>query len=165
MSKRSLSPSAITQIAVIAAMYAALTVVLSPLSYGMIQIRLAEALMMLCVCRKRWCVALSIGCAAANLFSGMPLDVLFGSLATVIAAFLMYRIKKPLPASLMPALVNGVIIGAELYFFMEVPFWAAFIGVAVGELISVMCIGVPLLTVAAQSDKLRKILYPSKPQP
>ncbi len=161
MSKHNISPSMITQVAVIAAMYTALTVVLSPLSYGMIQIRFAEALMMLCISRKRWCVALSIGCVAANLFSGMPLDVIFGSLATVIAAFLMYRIKKPFPASLMPALINGLIVGAELYFFLDVPFVAAFIGVTIGELISVVCIGLPLLTAAVRSDKLRKILYPS----
>lgn len=158
MSKHKLSPVIITQIALVAAVYAALTVVLAPFSYGAMQVRIAEVLMLLCVYRKRWCVALSLGCFIANLFSGMPADILFGTLATVIAAVLMYCIGKPVIASLIPAVANGLIVGAELHFFYGMPYAATFLGVAAGELIAVALLGLPVMAAAMRSPHVRRLV-------
>ena len=152
---KKITPLAITQIALVAAMYAALTVAFQPLSYGAVQVRFSEALMLLCCYRKRWCAALSAGCMIANLFSGMSLDFIFGTLATVIAAVLMYLIRRPIPASLIPAVANGFIIGAELKFFAGEPFWFSVGSVAVGEIIAVTVIGLPLLWALLRSPVLR----------
>lgn len=158
MSKHKLSPSIITQIALVAAVYTALTVVPAPFSYGAMQVRIAEMLMLLCVYRKRWCVALSLGCLMANLFSGMPVDVVFGTLATVIAAVLMHLIRKPVLASLIPAIINGPIVGAELHFFYGMPYAVAFLGVAAGEVIAVTLLGLPIMTAAMRSPRVRRLV-------
>ena len=148
---RKISVSALSQMAVVAAIYTALTICLAPLSYGALQIRISEALMLLCCYRKRWCVSLTLGCMLANLFSGMAVDFLFGTLATLLAAILMQRIQKPLLAAWIPAVVNGILIGAELFFFMDVPFLPGAAGVAIGELLSVAAVGLPLLHCAKHS--------------
>lgn len=156
--KTKITPLTITEIAVIAALYAVLTVTFEPLSYGAVQVRFSEALMLLCCFRKRWCVGLSLGCMIANIFSGMALDFIFGTLATVIAAVLMYLIRKPVPASFIPAIINGFIIGAELKFFMGEPYWFSFLGVAAGELVAVVVVGLPVLWALMRSAAARRII-------
>ena len=70
---------------------------------------------------------LTVGCVLANISSVAvigPIDMLFGSLASCIAAVLMYMLRRvrifklPVPAALMPALVNGLIVGFEIDFFI-----------------------------------------------
>lgn len=158
MSRTKFSVATITQIGLVAAVYAALTILLTPFSYGAVQVRIAEALMLLCCCRKRWCAALTIGCLIANLFSAMPTDILFGTLATAIAAVLMYRIQKPMIAAFVPAIINGFIIGAQLCLMYKIPFAVAFLGVAAGEAIAVVPIGLPLYHVALHSVAVRKLI-------
>ena len=103
--------------AVIAALYAAMTFVLAPLSFGAVQFRLAEALCVLPVLLSEAVPGLAAGCAIANLLCGAPLsDVLFGTLATLLAAVLTRLLrKKALPALAMPPLVNGLIVGPMVY--------------------------------------------------
>ena len=155
---RKVPVSCIAQIAVVSAIYAALTVFLAPFSYGAVQVRMAEAMMLLCTCRKRWCAAMTIGCMLANLFSGMPVDFLFGTAATLLAALLMYRIKKPVAAAFIPAITNGLLVGAELHLFLDLPFWLGALGVAAGEIISVAVIGLPILRAAKRSKMLAKLI-------
>ncbi|MDD5947150.1 MAG: QueT transporter family protein [Oscillospiraceae bacterium] len=162
MSNPKFSVAVITQVGLVAAVYAALTVLLAPFSYGAVQVRIAEALMLLCCCRKRWCIALSIGCLIANLFSGMPTDILFGTLATVIAAVLMYRIRKPVIAAFVPAVVNGLIVGAQLCLLCDMPFALAFLGVAAGEVIAVVLIGLPLYYGVMRSAAVRRLIDPEE---
>ena len=162
MSNPKFSVAVITQVGLVAAVYAALTVLLAPFSYGAVQVRIAEALMLLCCCRKRWCIALSIGCLIANLFSGMPTDILFGTLATVIAAVLMYRIRKPVIAAFVPAVVNGLIVGAQLCLLCDMSFALAFLGVAAGEVIAVVLIGLPLYYGVMRSAAVRRLIDPEE---
>ncbi len=162
MPKRRFSPAIITQTGLITALYAALTVLLTPFSYGVMQVRIAEALMLLCCCRKRWCVALTLGCLIANLFGGMPTDILFGTLATAIAAVLMYRIRRPVIASLIPAVVNGLIVGAQLHLLYAMPFSLTFWSVTAGELIAVTLIGLPLYTAMLRSAAMRRLICPTE---
>ena len=161
--KHHISALELTQVGIVAAIYAAVTVLLAPLSYLLVQVRISESLMLLCCYRKKWCQALTLGCLIANLFSGMALDMVFGTLATLLAALAMNAVKKPLPASLIPAVVNGIVIGAELYFFMDCPLIPAMLSVAAGELISVVFIGLPLLHAALRSETLRKLIDAPKP--
>lgn len=162
---RTISVSEIAQIAVVAAIYAVMTICLAPLSYGAVQVRLSEVLMLLCIYRKRWCISLTIGCMIANLFSGIAVDFLFGTAATCIAAFLMLAIRKPLPASLIPAVINGLLIGAELRLFADVPFFLGMLGVAAGEIIAVSVIGLPMLRAAQKSDILCRLIgMPRRPK-
>ena len=80
--------------AVIAALYSALTILLSPISYGPLQIRFSEALTILPLLLPEAVIGVTVGCLIANIFGGMWTDMVFGTLATFIAAVLTYLIGK-----------------------------------------------------------------------
>ena len=101
----------ITQGAVIAALYVVLTLVFAPISFGPVQVRIAEALCILPMFTPAAIPGLFIGCLIANLIGGgIILDVIFGSLATLIGAVFGYMLRKnrwlvPLPAVIANALI------------------------------------------------------------
>ena len=111
----------LTTAAIVAAAYAALTIALAPISYGAVQFRVSEALTVLPFFMPCCTWGLWIGCILANLYTGSVVDIVFGSLATLLAALLTARIGKKgstiktrLLGCLMPVVFNAVIIGAVL---------------------------------------------------
>ena len=104
--------------AIIAALYTALTVLLAPLSYGEVQIRFSEAFTLLPVLMPEAVPALLVGCLLANILGGCTIfDIVFGSLATLLAALCTRRLREKFwLAALMPVLFNGVIVGAVVHF-------------------------------------------------
>ncbi|MBQ7757059.1 MAG: QueT transporter family protein [Oscillospiraceae bacterium] len=157
----------ITIMSAVSAIYVVLTIALSGLSYGGIQFRVAEALMLLCVFKKEYCVALSVGCLISNMFSPMPLDMVIGTLATVVAALPMCFVgklydKKPLltlvVASLFPVISNGIIIGLELNFFYGEPLLVSMAQVMFGELVCVSVFGVILFRMISKNNHFMRIL-------
>ena len=120
--------------AIIAALYAALTLLLAPLSYGGIQCRVSEAMTMLPLLLPQAIPGLFVGCLVANLYTCMLTDIVFGSLATLIAAVGTYLLRKrPLPAALCPILANAVIVGLVLSVTNGWPVLLTMLQVAVGE--------------------------------
>ena len=121
------------RVAVIAALYAALTYAQALLFPGTttaaVQFRVSEALNVLALFFPEAIPGLTLGCVISNLYSigqGLPLDMIFGSLATLGATASIYFLRNakikgyPLWAMLMPALWNGIIVGWEIeYFFIE----------------------------------------------
>ncbi len=104
--------------ALIAAVYASLTLVLAPISYGPLQVRIAEALTVLPFFSSFSLWGVFIGCLVSNIFSPYGIiDLLIGSSATLIAAVMTYYIGrssfkyKKLLAPLPPIIVNAIIIG------------------------------------------------------
>lgn len=150
--------------AVIAAMYATLTILQNLLLPGSasaaVQFRVSEVLTILALYTPAAIPGLAVGCAVANLSSvsvAGPLDLIIGSAASLIAAVLMYAtrnvrlFKLPVLAALMPALVNGVLVGFEIDFFIvnqgSFNFYDfLFQGgcVALGELAVLFLLGLPL---------------------
>ena len=107
--------------AVVAAVYAALTVVLAPISYGPVQFRASEALTVLPFLMPGTVWGLFVGCILANLYTGSVLDIVFGSLATLLAGLCTAwfgkqgnTVKNRLLGCLMPVVFNAVIVGAVL---------------------------------------------------
>ena len=107
--------------AVIGAAYAVLTVALAPISYGALQFRLSEALCILPYFIPGTAWGLAAGCCIANLMTGNIFDIIFGSLATLLAAFCTARIGRrghtalsALCACLMPVLFHAVVVGAVI---------------------------------------------------
>ena len=152
---------------VVAGIYAVMTVAFSGISYGGVQFRVAEALMLLCVFRKEYCVALSVGCLVSNMFSPVPLDMIIGTLATVVAVIPIYLVgklynKKPLLthviASLFPVISNGVIVGLELNYFFGQPLALSMLRVALGELVCVTLLGVILFRVVSKNKQFMRII-------
>ena len=149
--------------AVVGALYAKLTMVLAPISYGPLQFRISEALCVLSYFTPAAAWGLFIGCDIANTLSaaGLP-DVIFGSLATLIACLGMSAVGKHMKDSLksrllacfLPVIVNAVIVGAMLTYAyiglspLEHPgAFAVCAGeVALGELPVMYLFGLPLMS-------------------
>ena len=95
---------ALTRGAIIAALYAAITLLLAPISYGEVQVRIAEALTLLPILLPEAVPALTIGCLLANILGGTTIfDILFGTLATLLAAIctrLLSKTGSPPPSCL-----------------------------------------------------------------
>ena len=107
--------------ALTAALYAALTIILAPISYGPIQLRVSEVLCVLPYFAPFTCWGLTLGCALANLLTGSIPDVVFGSLATLLAGLCTARRGKgehngrsAFLACLMPVIFNAFIVGGVL---------------------------------------------------
>ena len=116
MCKRLLTTRSLCLSAIIAALYAALTMALPVLSYGAWQCRLSEALTLLPLVLPQAVPGLFVGCLVANLLSPVGVwDVVFGSLATLLAAVGTYALRdRPLLAAACPVVSNGLIVGAML---------------------------------------------------
>ena len=154
--------------ALIAAVYAAVTLALSPISYGNIQIRLSEALTLLPVVFAPSVAGITLGCflgAMMGLNILGYLDCVIGTLATFLAAVLTRKMAHiqikgiPWVSVLMPVLMNMVFIGAELaYALMPNAFLEGFIlfglEVGIGEFIAVAVFGIPLVN-ALKKSKLK----------
>ena len=138
--------------AIIAAIYALLTIFLAPISSGLIQCRVSEALCVLPYFTFSAVPGLFIGCLLANLLTGAPAyDVIFGSLATLAAAYTTYLLRKRAPKylALLPSVViNALVVGALLVYVYDVgvSYWVAAGYVAVGQAIACFVLGLPLLS-------------------
>lgn len=136
----------LTRAAMVAAIYAALTMVLAPISYGPLQFRISEAMTVLPWLYPEAVPGLFLGCLVANLFGGNGLlDIIFGSMATLAAALLSRRIKKTWLVPLPPVLINALVIGAMLSYVLNLPFWLTAAEVGLGQIGSCYVLGLPLL--------------------
>ena len=143
----------LARLAVVAALYAALTLALPGISFGLVQFRLSELLVLLCFYRRDYSVALIVGCFIANCFSPMALmDMVFGTLATAIAVIPMYSVKNIWLASLLPVISNAVIIAIELFIAFDQPIWLGMLTVSAGELVVITVIGCPLFRFALEKN-------------
>lgn len=139
--------------ALIAAAYAVTTLVIAPFSFGAVQLRISEALTILPVFTPCAIWGLSFGCLIANIFSPFGIiDMVFGTLATLIAAFLSYKVRNikfkgfPILAPIFPIISNALIIGAVTAFMAELNFNGFLINaglIALSEAVSCYLLGIP----------------------
>lgn len=135
MFKKLLTTRSLCVSAVIAALYAAMTLLLAPISYGPIQLRLSEAMTLLPMLLPQAIPGLFVGCLIANLYTGMLTDIIFGSLATLLAAVGTYLLRrKPFLAASCPVISNGVIVGLVLALSANLPLALTMAQVAIGEI-------------------------------
>lgn len=151
--------------ALIAAIYAVVTIALAPISYGQIQVRVAEALTILPFFSAYSILGLFVGCIIANLVGGNGIfDIVFGSLATLIAAIITYYIGrsklkfKRYLAPLPPVIINAIVIGIELNIVLKLPLIASMLWVGLGELIACYVLGLPILLFIDKNEKLKEYL-------
>ena len=135
--------------AAIAGLYAVLTLLLLPISFGAggsFQLRVSEALTLLPVFSPAAVPGLFVGCLLANCLCGAPLpDILFGSLATLLAAALSRKFRKNVYlAALMPVLCNTLVVGGMLSWVYGLPLPYACLTVAPGEAAACFLLGIPL---------------------
>ncbi len=139
----------LTEAAVIAAIYTALVLMFQPISFGPIQFRIAEALTILPYFTPAAIPGVTIGCLLSAFFTGADvLDLVFGSLATLIAAFLSYQLRRnkylvPIP----PIVANALIIPWVLRYAYDIPDAIPFmmLTVGAGEVFAAGILGLVLL--------------------
>ena len=154
----------------IAAIYVVLCMALQPLSYGAVQVRVAEALCLLPVFGTEYILGVVLGCFLSNLLGSTVIDVVFGTLATLLACLVTYKLRDirvkglAIPASLPPVVFNMIIVGAfEITFFFSdgapTAMLAVFnaVTVGIGELISCTILGVALVKLIESNASLNKI--------
>ncbi len=146
----------LTQSAVIAALYAALThlqnVILPGSATWAIQMRMSEALCVLAFFTPAAIPGLSLGCLLFNLTFAytLPLDFVVGTLATFLAAYGMWKTRHvtvkdyPLLGMLMPAIANAILVGWELTVYIGGGFVINAVYVALGELAVLLVLGTAL---------------------
>ncbi len=134
--------------AIIAAIYATLTLALSPFSYGPFQLRVSEALTILPAFTPAAIPGLFVGCLISNVFSPVGMiDLVLGSATTLVAAFFSYKLRKNIWLVPLPQVIgNGVVIGLMLKYAYgwDVPAYVSIGWVALSEFAACYVIGIPL---------------------
>ena len=147
----------LTQGAAIAALYVALTLVFAPISFGPMQLRVSEALTILPLFTPAAIPGLFIGCLLANLLGGCAvLDIVLGSVATLIGAALGYVLRKNRWLVPIPAIVsNGLIIPFVLRVAYGIPdsYLLLVVYITAGEIGGCYVLGELLATVLLRSRK------------
>ena len=152
----------IVMYASVAAIYVVLTWLFGSLSYGPIQFRISEVLVLLCFFDKKYFIPLTIGCLISNIMSHNALDILFGTLATMISLFFICKSKNLFVASLFPVIFNGFIVALELTVFsgiydLELYLFYA-LTVAIGEFVCVSILGVILFNILKKNEEFMKMI-------
>lgn len=168
----------LVQGAVIAALYVVLTYaqhLLLPGSTSMaVQFRLSELLVVFALFTPAAIPGLTVGCMLANLVSveSLPLDIILGSFATLLATLCIYKFrnvrlgKLPVLSLLMPAVFNGIIIGLELLYLTDIYTLPNFLIqgglVALGEIGVCLVLGLPFTALLERTGFSKRILSPAK---
>ncbi|MDO4518756.1 MAG: QueT transporter family protein [Eubacteriales bacterium] len=154
----------LVQAAAIAAIYVVLTLVFAPISYGEVQVRISEALTILPVFTPAAIPGLFVGCMLSNILGGsIPVDVIFGSIATLIGAVFTYKLRNAnkFLAPLPPIVANTIIVPFVLRYGysanLPIPFMMLTVGV--GEVISCGILG---MIIYGALSKYGKGLFRSK---
>lgn len=148
---------------VVAALYAALTVGLAPLSYWVIQVRISEFMTLLAFFNPKFIPGLVLGCFVANIGSPFGVtDMVIGTLATFLAVGAMRFCPNLFTASLMPVVFNGVLVGAELAYLAALPagtpLGLAMLYIGLGEFVSVSVLGVLLCRLLSHNEVVLNFL-------
>lgn len=158
----------ITLNAFVAALYAVLTIVCYPLSYGFMQLRFSELLNLLVFFNPSYTLGLTIGCLLANLMSSAGIfDITLGTLATLISCLLMIGFSKLTKnlffSGLIPCLVNAITVPFIIYlassgtseaFALELPLFLTMGGwTFLGEFIAINIIGYMIFMLLSKKYK------------
>jgi hypothetical protein len=154
---------------IIAGLYAGLVIFLAPISFGPVQLRVADALIPLAALFG-WPVILGvgIGCLIGNAYYFLgPVDVLLGPLANIVSAYIIFSLRRrPLLACVVGALPIGVVVGGYLWLFfpppsifeLSLPVWAAMmLSITLSSLIATAGLGYMLLKALTRKEVLEPL--------
>ena len=149
----------ISKLAVIAAIYTVVTVILAPISYGNIQVRLSEALTLLpFYLGTPTAISLCLGCMLANYLGGTSIiDIVFGSLLTLIAGLFTAKARNIYTAGIYPVLFNAFGVALILHYTIKLPYLLTVLYVGSGQFISIYIVGFSLMKLLERHDILKRI--------
>lgn len=157
----------LTKASLIAAIYIVLVIVQSlslpfaNLTFGPIQLRIAEGLTLLPLVEIAAIPGLFVGCIVSNLllatYSGFGLiDIIGGSLVTLFAAYLTSKMKNKFMGIIPPVILNGFIVSIWVSYFTKIPYLYVALGISVGELLSVIIFGNLILYVYEKATSFKE---------
>lgn len=150
----------LTKTSLVAALYVTVTVVLSVISFGAIQLRLSEMFNYLALYNKRYIVAVTAGVVIANFMSPTwIIDVPVGGIATLLVLLLCRRVTRNIKNELLKMGVTAVIfalsmftVAGQLTILLGLPFWPTYFTVALGELFSMTIGGIIIHSLSKKID-------------
>lgn len=143
----------IVRTAIVSAIYIGLTYVLFSFAYGIIQLRLSEALCLMPLLYADSVLGLFIGCLLANIASPFGIyDIIFGSLITLVSGAITFacrkvknKVLKIFLGGLPPVLLNAFFLPLIWYFVAgDVGYWTNFVSILISQTIGVYVLGIPL---------------------
>lgn len=157
----------LTKASLIAAIYVILVLLqtlpfpIASLTFGPIQLRIAEGLALLPLVEAAAVPGVFVGCLIANLliapYSGFGLiDIFGGSLVTLLAAYLTSKMKNKITGIIPPVVLNGLVVSIWVSYFTKVPYIYTVLGVGGGELASVAIFGSVLLYVYEKATNFKE---------
>ncbi|MGE7688776.1 QueT transporter family protein [Lysinibacillus sp. NPDC097214] len=154
------SVTELTKTALVAALYVAVTVLLSVISFGAVQLRLSEMFNYLALYNKRYVLAVTLGVVLANFMSPTwILDVPIGGIATFLVLILCRRVTKNITNDLVKMVITALIfaismftVAGQLTILYDLPFWATWFTVGVGELLSMTVGGMTIYLLNKKID-------------
>lgn len=156
--KSRISTSMIAITGITAAVYMVATLAIAPLSYGAIQLRFSEIMVLLAFIDPAYAAGLILGCAMSNLFSTVGMiDVIFGTLGTVVAVIGIIKSKQLFMATLWPT-ISMLVVTAGICIGTGLPYGPTLITVMLGEFAVVTCLGYPIFKTIMRNEKLVEIL-------
>ncbi|MGE7694294.1 QueT transporter family protein [Lysinibacillus sp. NPDC094177] len=154
------SVTELTKTALVAALYVAVTVLLSVISFGAVQLRLSEMFNYLALYNKRYVLAVTLGVVLANFMSPTwILDVPIGGIATFLVLILCRRVTKNITNVIVKMVITALIfsismftVAGQLTILYDLPFWATWFTVGVGELLSMTVGGITIYLLNKKID-------------
>ncbi len=136
----------LTRSALIAAIYFALATVLQPISFGPVQFRLSEALVLLPVFMPESIIGVTLGCFLSNFFYSTMYDVIFGTIATAAAALLTYLLRRTKVLYVLPPLLLNAFLVPVIWVVdgSDGAYLVNFALILASEVVVVCLIGFPL---------------------
>ena len=167
-----LDTKSIARNAIVASLYAVLTYAFFFISYGNLQVRISEFMVLLCFFNPNYIYGLTLGCIVANIYSPAmsafcsPLDIVIGTLATFLSCVCISLSRRMLIASFFPAIFNGLLLAWEFSFvagdYSLVFFWTNAGFVAAGEVIAISILGYVIFMIMARKLKNFQTLVDAK---
>jgi len=155
-----ISVSELTKTALVAAVYVAVTVLLSVISFGAVQLRLSEMFNYLALYNKRYVVAVTVGVILANFMSPTwILDVPIGGISTFLVLILCRAVTKKITNDILKMVITALIfaismftVAGQLTILYDLPFWPTWLTVGIGELLSMTVGGITIYLLNKRFD-------------
>lgn len=126
----------ITKSALIAALYVTLTLGLAPISFGVLQIRVSDALILTSKKGKEYIVGVTLGAAIANFFSPLGIiDVAVGLASNLLAGVVIFKVRRKFVSIPIASAIIASIVGLELSIFYQVPMFLSIGSTFIAEMI------------------------------
>ncbi len=148
----------ITKNTVIICLYFTISIFISPISYGSIQFRISEILVLLPFINKKYSIGIILGCLITNFFSPFGIiDMIFGTFATFLTVIMVSKSKTLFVASLWPTIFS-IIVSIQITIIQNIPILISSIQIMISEFIIVTIIGYPIFKIIIKNKKLYNMI-------